>query len=262
MTDFNASLVVASDIHLHSAYDEKGRLLLKALRQVAEGNVEYFVFLGDIFDFCLGSHPYFQRRFEAIGAALEAVAASGTRVIYLEGNHEFRIKDFGWEGVEFYPSGEAELEISTGERFKMAHGDMIYSHERYKKFRKVVKSQWLTGAARLVPGPLMNWLATRGAHISRSQDEYRTINHDAILGAVYSWLETTAHDYGLFGHFHVPYAESRRDGRKGGVFSVDCWDKPNFLVFREGAFHRWLPQEASKRPQLMPAKPLLAGNQG
>ena len=240
MHSLNASLVVASDIHLYSADDFKARILLDVLKKVARGNVEYFVFLGDIFDFCLGSHKYFKERFRAIGEALEAVAASGTKVIYLEGNHEFRIKDFGWKGVEFFPCGETYLQIQSGEKFRLAHGDMIYSHQRYKRFRSVVKSRLVTSLARWVPGPLMNWLATRGAHVSRSQDQYREINHNAILAAVHEWIDNSEQDYGLFGHFHVPYAEPRLNGRLGGLFSVDCWDKPNFLIFKEGRFERLL----------------------
>ena len=255
MSDLNASLVIASDIHLHSPDDSRGKLLLETLDRVAKGDVEYFVFLGDIFDFCLGSHPYFQKRFQAVGDALERVAQSGTKVIYLEGNHEFRISDFKWQGVEFFPSGEAEIQIRSGETFNLAHGDLIYSHERYKKFRRFVKSRFVTGVARWVPGPLMNWLATSGAHISRGADEYRTINHDAILGAVYNWLEKSHHKYGLFGHFHVPYAEKRRDGKDGGVFSVDCWDVPNFLVFKDGEFKRLVLGES--KSALKPTVPVL-----
>lgn len=252
MVDINASLVIASDIHLHSSHDSKARILLSILDKVARGNVEYFVFLGDIFDFCLGSHPYFRRRFAPIGKALEKVAASGTKVVYLEGNHEFRIEDFGWKGVDFYPGGETQLQLQSGETFKLAHGDMIYSHQRYKAFRRVVKSRLITGIARWVPGPLMNWIATRGAHISRSQDEYRAINHDAILGAVHVWLDQGNHDYGLFGHFHVPYAEPRASGQEGGLFSVDCWDKPNMLLYRDKKFERlWL--DSPDAPRFEPA---------
>ena len=238
MSNIDASLVLASDIHLHEVDDFKGKTLLDTLDRVAKGKVEYFVFLGDIFDFCLGSHPYFRKRYQVIGDALERVAASGTKVVYLEGNHEFRIRDFKWKGVQFFPSGETAIQLKTGEKLKLAHGDMIYSHERYKKFRRVVKSRFVTAVARLVPGPLLNWLAISGSHVSRSADDYRKIDHNAILTAVNDWLEASDHDYGLFGHFHVPYAEKRRDGKSGGVYSVDFWGKPNFLVFKDGGFQR------------------------
>lgn len=234
----DASLLVVSDIHLQSPEDARGKLLLRLLDAVAAGSVEYLVMLGDIFDFCLGSHPFFQKKFAPIGQALEKVLASGTKVIYLEGNHEFRLADLPWAGVEVVEGGTCTITLADGVKVQMAHGDMIYSHRRYKAFRRLVKSPFVTGIARLLPGAWMDRLATKGSEVSRSADQYRTIQHDRILGAVDQWLEDGSGDFGIFGHFHVPYAEPRRDGKRGGVYSVDCWDKPNVLAFRKGAFYR------------------------
>ena len=144
MSPIHASLVVVSDIHLHRPDDERGQLLLRVLEQVKMGQVEYLVLLGDIFDFCLGSHPYFQRKFELIGAALSDVARSGTRVIYVEGNHEFRLRDLPWEGVHIVENGTHSFELSEGPKIQLAHGDMIYTHRRYKRVRKFVKSSFVT----------------------------------------------------------------------------------------------------------------------
>ncbi len=238
MLPIHASLVVVSDIHLHSPEDERGRLLLRVLEQVRLGQVEYLVLLGDIFDFCLGSHPYFQRKFAAIGSALSAVAESGTRVIYVEGNHEFRLRDLPWNGVHIVENGTHCVELAQGIKVQLAHGDMIYSHRRYKMFRRCVKSTFVTWVASQLPGPWMDRLAIGSSELSRSADQYRTVCHDRILSAVDSWLESGTGDYGVFGHFHVPYAEPRRDGRHGGVFSVESWDSPNLLALKEGRFYR------------------------
>jgi hypothetical protein len=54
----------------------------------------------------------------------------------------------------------------------------------------------------------------------------------------------------------VPYAEPRRDQRKGGLFSVESWDRPNVLAFRDGAFYRYyFNAEGDKAWQ--PAEPLV-----
>ncbi len=238
MTPIDAALVVASDIHLQSPEDRRGRLLLEVLERVERGQVEYLVLLGDIFEFCLGSHPYFQKKFAPIGNALERVSRSGTRVVFVEGNHEFRLADMPWQGVSFITNGTHLIQLQSGVRVQMAHGDMIYSHRRYKAFRALVKSSLVTGIASLLPGAWMDHLATKGAEVSRSADQYRRIEHERILGAVDTWLESGPGDFGIFGHFHVPYAEPRRDGRRGAVVSVDCWDKPNLLAFREDRFYR------------------------
>lgn len=257
MTEFRAGMVVASDIHMISADDFKGRKLRSAIEIMKKGEVEYFVLLGDIFDFCLGHHPYFQKRFAPIGRALESLVESGTKVIYIEGNHEFRIDGLPWKGVEFITEGEAHnIQLSSGHTFQMAHGDLIYSHNRYRKFRKFVKSRPITGLVRWIPGVLMNRIATGSAQISRAQDVYRKVNHHAILSEANRWLSKGPSSYGLFGHFHVPYAEPRTDGQPGGLYSVKCWDEPNFLVFKDQNFFRWDIKD-SLDVALHPAMPIL-----
>ena len=99
----------------------------------------------------------------------------------------------------------------------------------------------------------MDWLARKAAEASRAQDVYRTIHHDKILSAAYRWLEGGEGDFGLFGHFHVPYAEARRDGKVGGIYSLDCWDQPNFLLVRNGDFFR-LRSELESASELVAAE--------
>lgn len=256
MSLWTASLLVVSDIHLNHVGDDRSQLLLELLDGVSKSEVEYLVLMGDIFDFCLGSHPYFQKKFAPIGRALEKVVASGTRVIYLEGNHEFKLTSLPWKGVQVIPEGTYSIRLKTGETVQMAHGDLIYSHKTYRRFRRFVKSPLVTGVARFLPGAWMDGLATKGSEVSRSQDQYRMIEHDKILGAVDSWLEEGSGDYGIFGHFHVPYAEPRRDQKAGGVFSVESWDKPNVLAFKNGHFYRYFFDKNAAEPWVR-AQPLV-----
>lgn len=256
MSQLKASLVVVSDIHLGSHDDARGRALLSLLADIERGEVEHLVLLGDIFDFCLGSHRFFQKKFAPIGAALEKVVQHGTNVIFIEGNHEFRLMDLPWKGVKVIPHGTYHLKLNNGMSVQAAHGDMIFSHRRYKAFRWLVKSRLVTGIANFLPGLWMDGLARKGSEVSRSADQYRTIQHDRILGAVDQWLEAGGAHYGIFGHFHVPYAEPRRDQAPGGVMSVDCWDKPNALIFKDDGIYRlWLDSEGAR--QWEPARPLV-----
>ena len=254
MDNLCADLVVVSDVHLSSSNPERTKLFLKALESIASSNVRHLALLGDIFDFCLGNHRYFKKLNSDVGEALTKVANSGTTVTYLEGNHEFRLPDFQWSGVQVHSDGQTSIEVAET-TFKLAHGDMVYSHERYKKFRCVVKSRPFTELARWIPGPILNWLATRGAHASRSQDQYRTIHHDKILNAAETWLNESNEQYGLFGHFHVPYAQRIQSKRDGGLFSVDCWDSPNLLIFRDRQFYRTY-YEGGSWSEITPAKEL------
>ncbi len=256
MSLWTAPLLVVSDIHLNHAEDNRSQLLLNLLKGASQSEVEYLVLMGDIFDFCLGSHPYFQRKFSPIGKALEQVVESGTQVIYLEGNHEFKLASLPWKGVQVISEGTHTIRLKSGDTVQMAHGDLIYSHNMYRAFRQVVKSPLVTGIARLLPGAWMDKLATKSSEVSRAQDQYRAIEHDKILGAVDAWLEGGTGDYGIFGHFHVPYAEPRRDKRKGGLYSVESWDRPNVLAFRDGRFYRYY-FDPRREQAWEPAEPLV-----
>jgi UDP-2,3-diacylglucosamine hydrolase len=246
LSQINASLIVVSDIHLSHSGDDRAKKLLAFLSHIAAGKVDTLVLLGDIFDFCLGSHPYFQAKFAPVVEALEKVATSGTEVVFLEGNHEFALKALPWTHVKVVPHGTYRISLKNGQFVQAAHGDMIYSHRRYKAFRWLVKGWFVQAIARLFPGTFLDHLTRKTSEVSRSADEYRPIYHDKILAAVDAWMEDPEHEaeYGIFGHFHVPYAEPRRDGKEGAVLSVDCWDKPNALVFKtDGIYRCWLEGE-------------------
>ncbi|MBC7532148.1 MAG: metallophosphoesterase [Oligoflexus sp.] len=246
MSQTIASLIVVSDIHLSHSDDERAKKLLAFLSHIEVGTVDTLVLLGDIFDFCLGSHPYFQKKFAPIVDALERVATSGTKVVFLEGNHEFALSALPWTHVTVVSHGTYLIPLRNGQFVQAAHGDMIYSHRRYKAFRWLVKGWFVQAVARLFPGTFLDHLTRKTSEVSRSADEYRPIYHDKILAAVDAWMEGPGRtaQYGIFGHFHVPYAEPRRDLKEGAVLSVDSWDKPNALVFKDDGIYRcWLEGE-------------------
>ena len=253
---FQAELAVVSDIHLLRADDDRGQRLIEVIDYFTANELTHFVMLGDIFDICLGNHPYFQKKFAPIGAALSRLAQSSTKVHYLEGNHEFRIEALPWDGVNFVTAGALVLDIG-GERFQFEHGDLIYSHSRYKKFRKFIKSRLVTESLKYFPGATLDRLATSSAKVSRAQDEHREINHDAILSHAWQWLAAGNASKGFFGHFHVPYAETHNSKPQQKLFSVDSWDHPNVLVLKDGEFYRWdLARHSSI--QLEPASSILS----
>jgi UDP-2,3-diacylglucosamine hydrolase len=231
----DAALVVASDIHLRHLGDERGRLLLDVLARV--GRVEYLVLNGDICDFCNGDSRYFRSKFAALGAALSDVAKSGTKVLFIEGNHEFNMSEIGWDGVEIVTERDRVVTLSTGERIKFSHGDLIKDDPWYRAFRGLVKSRFARYGSRLIPGRWLDAYSLKHASVSRAQDKYRKLDHAKILAAFNRWLGDGSYDHGIIGHFHVPYAE-KRETHDGLMLSVDSWDLPNLLVYRGARFQR------------------------
>jgi UDP-2,3-diacylglucosamine hydrolase len=243
-----AELIVVSDIHLRQEGDDRHQLLMSLGEQILSGDVGHFVLLGDIFDFCLGSNRHFKTKFSAIGNLLTRISQKGTRVLFFEGNHEFDLDKIGWPGVEIIPEGNFQIKLTQGLNIKMAHGDLVYSKWSYRWFRWFLKSPVVLFIARHVPGKWLDDYALFHARASRASDRYRTLDHEELLGDANRWLNSGDATDGIFGHFHVPYAEPS-ESQRGLILSVDSWDKPNFLACVDGKFERWFYEKAAKEWQ-------------
>lgn len=230
----NAHLVAISDIHLQSLHDLRGKRLLALIEAMIQGEVEALVLIGDIFEFLLGSNGFFQRKFAPLGEALSRLSEKGTKVVYLEGNHEFDINKLPWPGVQLIQDRDYSLEVA-GKRFKFTHGDLIYSPLAYRRFRRLVKARWFLGICQRIPGPIMDWIALRSSEASRAQDQYRELDTRAIYNAMSNWLGEDG-EYGLFGHFHVPFEDETPKG--GQLWSMSSWDDPSVLIYKDNELRR------------------------
>jgi hypothetical protein len=152
------------------------------------------------------------------------------------------MRTIGWSGVEFVTQRDYVVTLASGERIKLAHGDLLTHDPLYRAFRGLVKSPVARWAAGYVPGGWLDAYTLRHAKLSRAQDKYRSLDHGRILQAFDRWLADGRYDYGVIGHFHVPYAE-RRPAGAGLMLSVESWERPNLLVFEDGAFRRIYLQE-------------------
>jgi UDP-2,3-diacylglucosamine hydrolase len=235
----DVQLVMVTDIHLGSVSDARGQLLLNLIENVRQWKLEYFLLCGDIFDFCQGTNPYFQKKFQNLGVALELLATGGTKVIFVEGNHEFDLAGLPWKGVEFLTEIDRVIEFKSGLRMALTHGDQIYNNLSYRKFRALVKSSFVRWVARwIVPPRLLDWYTSRHSHISRAADKYRHLDHVALVSAMRNWLADKDALHGVFGHFHVPYFEPRNDATTGFIASCESWEIPNALILCQEKFSR------------------------
>lgn len=236
MANLAGELVLASDLHVREPDDHRAQLLIDLVDRI-DGSTAYFVLNGDVFDFYFGAGAYFRKKYAAIGTALERLAARGTKVILVEGNHEFHMAEAGWHNVEIIRDHDLVLSLPSGTRVKITHGDLLSQDPLYGAFRALIKSRVVRAGAKLLPGSWLDAYAMRHAAVSRSRDKYRTLDHRQILAQFSRWLirEPTA-DHGIIGHFHVPYAEPHASG--GFMVSVASWDTPSVLVYHDQSFWR------------------------
>ena len=225
---FKAELLMVSDVHLRGPDDVRCRLLCDVVDRAMSGSVKTFLLLGDIFDFCIGGPKFYRQKYQVLSGKLEDLAAS-------EGNHEFSMTAMRWKGVEVVQSEAMMLEC--GAKIAIRHGDLLNAPKSYRLFRWALKSRMIRGIAAAIPATVMESYALSHAKISRSRDQYRHLDHSGLMAAANVWLQETSALHGIFGHFHVPYAEPREAGA-GKILSVSSWDDPNFLIFNAGKFSR------------------------
>ena len=247
----DADLVVASDLHVKDPQDSKGTLLSDALDQIAAGRVNQFCLLGDVFDFCLGSNPYFRKKFSTYGTALEKISLTGTKVIFVEGNHEFAMSQMGWSHCNITSAKDLILDVENTGPVAFSHGDLIHCKWHYRLFRWAIKSPLSVLIAGLVPGRLLDRYALWQAKTSRSYDDIRKLNHRELFKDAKQWVSATPAKTGIIGHFHVPYHEQLTDEHL--LLSMDCWELPNFLIFKDNKIERiyfkngaWVHQKSAE----------------
>jgi UDP-2,3-diacylglucosamine hydrolase len=86
-----------SDIHLKRLDQPEARILLGFLQEIGPRVQATHLFLvGDIFDFWIGGHEYFVRKFSPIADHLRRIVSSGVEVHYFEGNHDLYLQAF-WQ---------------------------------------------------------------------------------------------------------------------------------------------------------------------
>ncbi len=237
-TEFFNKHVVISDLHIKNATDQRYRLLLRLIDDLCspKNRPKTLILLGDVFDFCFGYSKSFRKEFSHLGEKLSALALSGVRVFFLEGNHEFALKNLGWPEIDFVTQDVFFIETSAKQvqKIGLCHGDLINAPWHYYIFRRFIKSTTVIWAARLLPDKIFNALCNRLADSSRAMEKYRSINHQKLLSEAAKWLEREEVLLGIMGHFHVPYAETvtlGRSGKDGQIFCLPSWTLPNALVF-------------------------------
>ncbi|OGU17082.1 MAG: UDP-2,3-diacylglucosamine hydrolase [Geobacteraceae bacterium GWC2_53_11] len=201
--------IFLADAHLVSPDDTNYRLLLRFLRE-QEGHLDVLYLMGDLFDFWVGfpSHPF--KQYDSVLDALDRLVASGCRLVYYEGNHDFHL------GVIFSQRLKAEIhtgpaiETVQGKRLYICHGDQINREDRsYRLLRFLLRSRLVAASVSRFPpawaSAIRNCLQKRsraGYTVKTARWDYRRI----ILDFAES-IRQQGCDGLITGHFHLALHE-------------------------------------------------------
>ncbi|RKY72188.1 MAG: hypothetical protein DRQ24_05600 [Candidatus Latescibacterota bacterium] len=117
-----------SDAHLGSEDNQKEKIKEKQILSFLDnlqGKAEVLYVVGDFFDFWFEYKSVVSRRNPKILCELYQLIKSGTRVVYLAGNHDFWIGSFLSEGIGIEVSQSPVIAIHHGLRIYVTHGDEL-----------------------------------------------------------------------------------------------------------------------------------------
>lgn len=227
--------VFISDAHLKNPSDENYKILLSFLDNLTDADI--LIILGDLFDFWNGHNKIAHKHHKLVLDRLLKIKNLGTKIIYLEGNHDFFLGRFFTEtlGADVF-SNEAELMLD-GKKIFMAHGDMINTRDYgYRMIRWFLRSWFMKLIFTALPSSVV-WRAansmSKGSRTYLAKDfEYEKIFTD------YARDKWSNYDAVIIGHCHNPrLLKEVINGREKFYLNPGDWlTHFTYIVYENGSF--------------------------
>jgi UDP-2,3-diacylglucosamine hydrolase len=203
--------IFLADAHLDQPDDVNYRLLLRFIQSL-QGTTDTLCILGDLFDFRMGlpalTFPEQQPLLEALGN----LARTGTRLVYLEGNHDFLLgADLARQlGAEIY-TGPVILELQ-GQRVYLCHGDLINRADwRYRLLHRVLRHRVTVQIGQLLTSSMVEGVRRQLQHSSRGRCPHgkTTRDYSGMIRLYADSVRQQGCDALVLGHFHQPFIEDQ-----------------------------------------------------
>lgn len=158
--------VFFSDVHLVPEDQEKTRLLQKFLEDY--GDVGVIVILGDLFEFYHGYDGYIYPWYESVADTLKKLTENGSKVYFLEGNHEFGLGAFFTRHTGVVSGREIVIHLD-GKKVFLSHGEA----SGLFCLGSVLKNRFIYGIMDML-GPVATWKCAEkaGTLLSRKMKPY------------------------------------------------------------------------------------------
>lgn len=217
--------VFIADAHLTIPEDKNYGLLLDFLSGL-RGNTHTLYILGDLFEFWIG---YDESCFPHYGPLLEQLkklSATGTEIVYFEGNHDFHLGSFftGALGAQVFP-GPSTLTID-GKRIHICHGDQVNTRDYgHRIMRLLLHSSFTRFLIPMFPSELAfltaRYLSVRSKrkHVKRNARwDYRNLLERYADNCFREGCDAV-----VTAHFHLPFISLRENGQGKTLLSLGDW---------------------------------------
>ena len=215
--------VFISDVHLKGVDDPRTAPFAEFLRSW-KGKVDAMYIVGDLFDFYYGFKSVVYWQHLPALAAFDELVRSGMKIVFVEGNHEFRIAEVfrGAFKIETF-AGQGEVRLA-GKRILLSHGDLADPKDYGYRFLHWALRNPLTAAvASAVPPSFAMGLARLASDQSRAHRNGRGERLNALFRLRAREAIAAGYDAMIFGHSHWPEVEVLDVEGRSGVFA-NCGD--------------------------------------
>lgn len=223
-----------ADAHLKNPRDANYRHLLSFLRSLEKEPCEIFL-LGDIFEFWMGYRHVLFAPYIPLLEQLRRLREQGVEIIYVEGNHDFRMGPYFTKtlGCTVFSRGES-LE-RDGRRLHISHGDLLDEGDiPYRLLRAFLRCTPFYTAFRVFP-PDWAWEIARWAgRSSRKKRAAREKRWDpqSLLRRHARRRFSEGADLVISAHFHLPWQEQSREGT---IVALGDWiEQFSYAVLEDG----------------------------
>lgn len=205
--------IFIADAHLRQPGDHNYRMMLDFLDE-QRGKTDILVLLGDIFEFWIGKNTVIADHAPLVDA-LERLHRQGTKLVYVEGNHDFHLGPVFTRRLEclVLPDG-GSIELD-GKKIFLAHGDLANPDDTgYRRLRKLFRSGLVRVLIRTLPNIILQGIASRAGYESKKNYGGERSNWPAreILKPYAAEILATGQQAVVTGHFHQPFHEKLGDG--------------------------------------------------
>ena len=212
--------------------------LIAFLRSI-RGDAEALYIVGDLFDFWFEYRNSVLTTGARVLFELYALAQSGTRVVYVPGNHDLWLGSYLSKAVGMEtPDGPIAVE-HQGLRLYLAHGDEFRSDWRFRFSRGILKNRLCIALFRVLHPDLGLWIARVASRVSEfcvGRRPWR--GREVYLDGARSRL-AAGFDVVVCGHYHQPICEHVGDGTL--VVLGDWLTEDTYAVLENGriGIRRW-----------------------
>ena len=201
--------VFLSDAHILDHADPNLPPLLGFLEHLA-GRAERLYIVGDLFDTWFAFPRAVFDEYVPLLGAIERLKRSGTRIVYVTGNHDFELGDFFERILEAEIHDTQFVLEEDGRRAFVAHGDMVNPHDRkYRRLRRILRARPVRWLGRNLP-PSWVWRVAGRLSVRCTGDEVAgRVPLKEIFREYAEDLHRRGFDTVILGHLHLPQFEQR-----------------------------------------------------